>query len=465
MLQASIDDTEIDPGHIYEWRLVATRMRGGDGPSPARRVTGYNQVKHFTVAQHAHEADEDIPTYVATTFELPGAVDLGALESALLHFVRRHEVLRCIYRPLAGDLSGDPLDPDEVALKLVDVGRADSAEEVRAYLHEFFQGVDPLSWPLIVMGAVVRETSATVHFSWDHLVTDGLSNPLAVRDIATAYAAYARGEEPELPEAGSYLDFGREERQLNRTLSIDDDRLDHWKGFMARSGGFFPRFPLDLGTEPDLFYPSVHETDTLLTDAGTDALEARCQEAGGRLFMGLLAAVGVSIRAEGGPDVYRALMPTNERGRGAYAHSVGWFINTMPVEFSVAEEDFPSVLGNARDAIALQRRHSDVHFVKAWRLLAPAEYASMRYWPHAVNFFSYSDFRRSPGAEHHASWQPRLHVWLARHNGICLWLHRNDTGLHLNAAYVDTPQARRTKAGLVRALTRTMENVVSSGTF
>ncbi|MBC3843708.1 hypothetical protein GXW82_36325 [Streptacidiphilus sp. 4-A2] len=324
--------------------------------------------------------------------------------------------------------------------------------------------MDPLGWPLIVMGAVVRETSATVHFSWDHLVTDGLSNPLAVRDIATAYAAYARGGQPELPEAGSYLDFSREERQLNQALSADDERLEHWKGFMARSGDFFPRFPLELGTEPGYFYPSVHDTVTLLDAAGTAALEARCQEAGGKLFTGLLAAVGVAIREEGGPDVYRGLMPLNERGSGAYAHSVGWFINTMPIEFPVPEgTDFPGLLGHVRAAVDVQRRHSDVHFVEAWRLLAPAEYASMHYWPHAVNFFSYSDYRRSPGAEHHASWRPRLHVWLERHNGIILWLHRNDEGLHLNSAYVDTPEAGRTKTGLVSALGRTLTNIVRSG--
>ncbi|MFI9329331.1 condensation domain-containing protein [Kitasatospora sp. NPDC052868] len=463
MLQASIDDTEVEPGHVYEWRLTAPRMRGG-GSGAGRRTTGYNQVKHFAVAQHTHDAGETVPTYVATTFELPGPVELDALGAALLHFVRRHEVLRCRYRTSAGDLIGEALDPDDIELKLVDVGRLDSADEVRAYLHEFFQGVDPLGWPLIVMGAVVREASATVHLSWDHLVTDGLSNPLAVRDIATAYTAYARNEQPELPQAGSYLDFSREERELNRALTADDERLEHWRGFMARSGDFFPRFPLDLGTRPGRFYPTAHDTVTLLDDAATAALETRCQEAGGKLFTGLLAAVGVAIREQGGPDVYRGLMPINERGRGTYAHSVGWFINTVPIEFPVPEgTDLPDLLAHVHAAVDLQGRYSDVHFVKAWRLLSPAEYASMHYWPHAVNFFSYSDYRRSPGAEHHTTWRPRLHVWLERHNGIILWLHRNDTGLHLNSAYVDTVVARRTKADLVSALVRTLTNIVRSG--
>lgn len=462
MLQASIDDTEIAPGHVYQWRLNSPQGRG----EAARKDTGLNQVKHFTVAQRAYAADQGIPTYVATTFELPGPIDLVALEAALLYFVRRHEVLRCLYEPLAGGLSGDVLDPDDVSLTRTEVGPIGSADEVGKYLHEFFQEVGPFDRPLIVMGAVVRDDSATVHFSWDHLVTDGLSNPLAVRDIATAYTAFTRGERPELPRAGSYLDFARQERQLNGPLSADDERLDHWKGFISRNGGFFPRFPLELGTESGRFYPSVHDTVTLLSATDTDRVESRCQDAGGKLFMGLLAAVGVSIRARGGPDVYRGLMPLNERGRDTYAHSVGWFINTMPIEFPVREGmDFPEVIGQVKEAVALQRRHSQVHFVKAWQLLAPKDYASMHYWPHAVNFFSYSDFRRSPGAEHHASWRPRLHVWTARHNGLCLWLHRNDAGLHLNTAYVDTADARRTKADLTETIERTLSGVARSGSL
>lgn len=465
MLQASIDETQIDPGHVYQWRLTSAHAPGGEADA-ARKDTGLNQVKHFAVAQRAYAEDQGIPTYVATTFELPGPLDLVALEAALLHFVRRHEVLRCLYSPLAGGLFGEVLDPDAVSLTRTEVGPIDTTDDVRKYLHDFFQEVGPLHWPLMVMGAVVRDDSATVHFSWDHLVTDGLSNPLAVRDIATAYTAYTRGEEPQLPPAGSYLDFGRQERQSNGALGAGDERLDHWKGFIARNGGFFPRFPLELGTESGRFYPAVHDTVTLLSAADTDLLESRCQEAGGKLFMGLLAAVGVSLRALGGPDVYRGLMPLNERGRGTYAHSVGWFINTMPIEFPVrAEMDFPEVIRHVEEAVALQRRHSEVHFVKAWQLLAPEAYASMHYWPHAVNFFSYSDFRRSPGAEHHASWRPRMHVWTARHNGICLWLHRNDAGLHLNTAYVDTAEARRTKADLTETIAQTLSGVARSGSF
>ncbi len=235
---------------------------------------------------------------------------------------------------------------------------------------------------------------------------------------------------------------------------------------MTRGGAFFPPFPLDLGVEPGRMYPTVNETGMLLGSGEAEALEARCRAADGRLFMGLLAAVGVALRKEGGPDVYRGFMPVSERDRGPYAHTMGWFINTMPIEFSVAEgETFTEVVDNVRVAVAEMRRHADVPFVKVWHLLAPVEYSALRYWPYAVNFFSYLDFRKSPGSRNHAAWKARKRIWASRGNGMSFWFHRNDAGLYMNSIFVDTTQARRTKSALGRTLTRTLESMARSGTF
>ncbi|POX39531.1 hypothetical protein C3486_17950 [Streptomyces sp. Ru73] len=466
MLQVPIEDVEIAPGHVFEWSVETARMRAAADPSQPRDATTYNQAKHFAVAHETRDDDDAVSAYVAGTFEISGPVDRAALEAALLYFVRRHEVLRCTFQQLSGDLSCDALAPEDIELKCVDAGPAGSADEVRDYLHRFFRRVDTLSWPLIIMGAVVRDESTTVFFACDHLVTDGLSTPIAVNDIATAYAAYARGEEPDLPEAGSYLDFSREQRRINESLDAEDRRLDHWKEFIARGDCFFPPFPLDLGVEPGRLYPTVNVTETLLQAGETDELAARCEAAGGRLFMGVLAAVGVSLRKEGGPDVYRGLMPVNERGRGPLAHTMGWFINTMPIEFPVSEDQgFADVMAGVRGAFAEMQRHADVPFVKAWHLLAPGDYTALRYWPYAVNFFSYLDFRKSPGAEHHVARNAQKHLWVSRSNGICFWFHRNEAGLHMNAIYVDTPQARETAAGLGGTLARTLTNMRTAGTF
>ncbi|MFJ6570324.1 condensation domain-containing protein [Streptomyces sp. NPDC091292] len=484
MLQAPIAELDVAPGQVVEWRLRSTRTRAADptptpgpaaptaapasvpAPVPAqrRKIASYNQEKHFTTAQDGRTAGDPISSYVAASFEIDGPLDRPALDAALHHFVRRHEVLRCEFRQLAGDLTCEPLGPDEVTLEPFDLGHVDCPEKIRTYLSESFERIDTLSWPLFVMGAVIRDTSTTVYLAFDHLVSDGMSTPIAVHDIATAYEACSRDRAAEFPETGSYLTFGQEQRLLGRSIDADDSRLGYWKTFMAHNGGFFPPFPLDLGVEPGRMYPTLNETDALLSAAAVDALEARCLAAGGRPYMGVLAAVAVALRKEGGPDVYRGLMPVSERGRGSYAHAMGWFVNTLPIEFSVAGDDFTEVIGRVRAASTEMLSNIGVPFVKVWHLLAP-EYASLRSWPYAVNFFSYLDFRKAPGAEHHTALKARKHIWASSTNGICFWFHRNDTGLYVNSLYVETPQARHTKAAFVRTLSATMTTMADTGEF
>ncbi|MFB7677339.1 condensation domain-containing protein [Kitasatospora purpeofusca] len=461
MLQISVEDSEIGPGEAHRWHLVP--LTGAEGPAP-RRMTGYNQAKHFTVAQYAQSVDDPIRSYVAASFELTGQVDLDALAAALLHLVQRHEVLRAIYQPLAGDLGCEVLTPDEVALKHVYGGPLETGAQVTRHLQEAFQEVDTLSWPLITMGAVVRPGSTTVWFSCDHLVTDGLSSAIAINDIATAYRDLTSAVEAEPPVApaaaqqpGSYLEFSRTQRRANRAMRADDARLDHWRAFCERNGGLFPRFPLDLGVRPGQLYAPVASTERLLSAQQIEEFGTACRELGGRLSMGLLASVALALRELGGPAVYRGLMPFNERGRGDYAESMGWFINTLPIEFPVGPQaGLGDVLAAAQDAYAQVQAHAAVHFVKAWKLLAPAEYASLRYWPYAVNFFSYIDCRRLPGADRHAAQQARMHVWVSGCNGILHWLHRTDDGLFVNTIHADTAEAGDVNRALLDCFARVL---------
>ncbi|MYT20416.1 hypothetical protein GTW69_08950, partial [Streptomyces sp. SID7760] len=166
------------------------------------------------------------------------------------------------------------------------------------------------------------------YLAFDHIVCDGLSMPIVVHEVQSAYEALRRGEEIDLPPAPSYLDFAEEQRRRYLSIETGDERLGYWKSFMARGGGeFFPRFPLELGVEPDRMYPIVNEASPLLDAAETEVFEKACRAVDGKPFMGVLAAVAVCLREAGGPGVYRGFMPVSERGRSGWANSVGWFVN------------------------------------------------------------------------------------------------------------------------------------------
>ncbi|MEU7726946.1 condensation domain-containing protein [Streptomyces sp. NPDC040724] len=466
MRQFPLEMHHVAPGRVVEWRLRSTAAEAGGMDDPASRKASFNQDKHFTVAEESRAADDPVASWVAVTFEVTGPLDEEALAQSLLSFVRRHEVLRCAFRRLAGELACEPFDPSGLSLDPLDVGTFESAELLNAFLVERFKrSIDTLSWPLFIMGAVLREDSATVYLAFDHIVCDGMSMPIVVREVLTAYEALSRGDEIALPPAPSYLDFADQQRR--RYLSIDarDERLDYWKAFIGRAGEFFPRFPLDLGVEADRMYPIVNEASLLLDAGETEVFEKTCMTAGGKPFMGVLASVAVCLREAGGPGVYRGLMPVSERGRGTWTNSVGWFVNTMPIEFDASPgRDFAQVMASVRAGFTEMIGHVDVPFVRAWELLAPEEFAA-RSWPYPVNFFSYIDMRKCPGAERHDDWRPATHVWSARANGACSWFQRDTDGLHMNSLYVDTPAARRTMGDFQEALRLTVQEIARTGGF
>ncbi|MDI3408903.1 condensation domain-containing protein [Streptomyces cavernicola] len=452
MIQLPPDQVEFEPGHAHTWRLSFP-----DAPAaPAsRRPISYNQAVHLGAAWSAHTANRPATFAIACGFQMPGRIDVPALEAAFLHLAHRHEVLRTRCRPTPWGVSAHAHAPQETHLEHIEAGPLTSPSSTRAHLHQLLRQVNPITGPLVVMGAVVRENSATVHVVYDHLVADVLSAPITVAELTRAYEDLAHNRRPDPTPADTFWHFARKERTFNRALRAEDDQLRGWRDFTAPGAQFLPSFPLDLGVQPHHRYPSLNRTHTLLPDHLTQRVETACRASGGTLLTGLLAATATSVRDEGGPDTYRALMPLNRREPDRYSHSVGWFVNAVPIEIPAPRQaPFNTLIAQALQGYEAGRRHVAVASARAQELLGYAEDTATDH--HPVNFFSYLDFRTAPGAEHPSTRTARVHLWYPASNGTFFWFHRNHSGLHLNTLHADTPRARHTVNALVHRLIRTL---------
>ncbi len=461
MLQIPLSDLAVAPGHVLEWMLHPPAARPVD---PAARHASYNQEKHFAAAVAARAENAPEKNWVAVTFELPGRVDVTALERAVELFVRRHEVLRCAFDEcLGGELRCHVIQPDDVRLDRIAVGGFDTTEDTRAYLGKRFnETINTLSWPLFLVGAVVGTGVTTVYLAFDHIVCDGMSLVMAVEDLWTAYHAVTRGVPVELPPVGSYIDFGNAQRARYTSMTADGPELAYWRRFIAHTGDFFPRVPLDFGVADGELYPAVNETTKLLDDAGASAFERACRAHGGKLFMGILASVGMALGRVGGIDTYRGLMPVGERRDPAWRQAFGWFVNTMPIEFAVSpDRDFPTVLSGVRDAFGEMIANVDTPFIKAWELLAP-HYYQLRMWPFPVSFFSFLDFRKLPGAAHHARSRPRTIPEASHSNTGNMWFFRNADGVYLNTIFPDTVKGHRAMSAYRAAIAGVLDDLVAT---
>src|SRR5262249_25487820 len=159
------------------------------------------------------QLDPGLATYnIAVALRLTGALDLAALAGSLAAIVRRHESLRTTFVEVAGEPRQVVSAAAGLALPLVDLealaGRALADAEAVAR-QEAARPFALRCGPLLRVGALrlaAREHVVTV--TMHHIVSDGWSLGLFVREVVALYAAALAGRPSPLPAlAAQYPDF------------------------------------------------------------------------------------------------------------------------------------------------------------------------------------------------------------------------------------------------------------------
>ncbi|AKT41227.1 non-ribosomal peptide synthetase [Chondromyces crocatus] len=162
---------------------------------------------------------------------IEGDLDVAALRAALGACIERHEPLRTVFVERNGQVLQEVLP--SFALDLGPV-RADLGADPRAVLARWM--AEERRAPLPLMGApllraAIHRTSATEHvlsLRSHHLIFDGWSAPVLLRDLAQSYAASSAGEAAPGKPRMHYRDFVQEERAWLGSAAADDARA-YWK--------------------------------------------------------------------------------------------------------------------------------------------------------------------------------------------------------------------------------------------
>ncbi|GIF23080.1 amino acid adenylation domain-containing protein/non-ribosomal peptide synthase protein (TIGR01720 family) [Actinoplanes tereljensis] len=260
---------------------------------------------------HAQDGDED-RYQVQQLVTLDGPVDADAMRRAAQAVVDRHAPLRAGFRELTdGRVVQVIVDGVEVPWRVLD--RPVDLEEERAV--EFDLGVPPLLRALLVRHADDRHTLVLTHH---HIVTDGWSVAVFLRDLLAGYAPH--GEPPRLAAVTPYR------RYLEWLAGRDQPAAtDAWRTALA-------------GLEPTLLASSaeagpVRQVAVELPDAVASGFPSRVREHGLTLGAALHGAWGVLLgRLSGRTDVAFGSTVSGRQAEVAGIESmIGLFINTVPV--------------------------------------------------------------------------------------------------------------------------------------
>jgi len=307
---------------------------------------------------------------VSEVNRLAGPLDVGALRRAIAELVRRHESLRTTFevqdaRPLQR-IHADSL----TQLTIEDVSAAANplvAARTRAG-EEFQRPWDLTSGPLF--RAFLWRLAPDDHLLFlcvHHIISDGWSKGVLVRDLTALYAAFSRGlASPLQPLRIQYADYAAWQQQW-----VEGDaaraQLAYWTERMTDA----PSLQLPGRSRRGDTHAGVHRW-VVIPEALTASLRSFSQREGVTPFMTLLAAFAVQLSRYSGQREVVIGSPFANRTRGELEGLIGCLMNPLPLRIDVDPAgSFRALLARVRQASVGAVAHQDVPFDLVVRAVQP----------------------------------------------------------------------------------------------
>ncbi len=303
---------------------------------------------------------------IPTAVRLNGSLDSMALRRTLNEVVRRHEILRTYYRMVDGQPVQLVGPPPDLKLDLMDLsGLAESERESRVLelaAEEARKSFDLTRGPLLRAGLVQLGPEEhvlllTVH----HIVSDGWSQGVLVREVGTLYKAFSEGKESPLEELPvQYADFAYWQRNW-LAGEVLDKHLAYWRRQLA---GDLPalELPIDRPRPEVQSFRGATLTVTLPLSL-RESLGLVCRREGVTLFMLLLAAFKVLLCRYTGQDEIVIGAPIANRNRIEIENLIGFFVNTLVLRTDLSgDPGFTDLLARVRKVTLEAYAHQDMPF-------------------------------------------------------------------------------------------------------
>ena len=314
-----------------------------------------------------HQLEPDNPAYnVPAALELRGATNTAALRAALDRIVGRHGALRTTFEVVDGEPRQVIVEHGRMPLAVVDLGALGAADGERVGRRlvaaeartPFDLAAGPLVRALLLRFSDARHILAvTMH----HIVTDGWSMGVWVRELGALYRAAVLGEAARLPHLPvQYADYAVRQRAWLEGGEIER-QLGYWREQLAGVPEVL-NLPLDRPrpTRPT-FRGGRHLF--LLAEPGLERLHALARHEGATLFMVLLAAFAALLARLCGSRDLVVGAPVANRRRAEVEGLIGLFINTLVLRVRLDRRSTGrEILGRARHAALGAFAHQDLPF-------------------------------------------------------------------------------------------------------
>jgi len=307
---------------------------------------------------------------------LSGPLWKAALQAAFAALVARHEVLRTAFVNDDGRPRQVVLADLSIPLTEIDLTHLAPAEREAAVLAhaqaEAVRPFDDLGRPPLLRTTLIRlaPDDHVLLLTMHHIVMDGWSLNVVLREVAHVYNGYGRADAPILPPLlVQYADFAAWQRKwLGR--GVVDRQLAYWRQQLA-------------GAPPTLALPTDHPRPALQQFRGgtvrftidrstTSALHRLARAHDATMFMTLLAGFATLLFRYSGQDDVVIGSPIANRQRSELESLVGCFVNTLALRIDLIDTPpFAALLDRVRHTALDAYANQDLPFEKLVDELQP----------------------------------------------------------------------------------------------
>jgi amino acid adenylation domain-containing protein len=311
-------------------------------------------------------APEEAAYNITLALRLEGALDVRAYRRAVAEIVRRHEPLRTLFPATLDDPGQVPLPPQEdFLLPWIDLAalapaaaeaegrRLAEAEAARPFR---LRTAPPFRAHLIRTGGGRWLATFALH----HIVGDGWSVELLLRELTPLYAAFREGRPSPLPELPlQYADFAVWQRQRLRGEPLER-LVAFWRDALE-------------GAPAEIELPADRQRPRAQSFRGARAVETipaapfsgLSRRQGTTPFVTVLAGFQAFLQRVTGQTDLVVGSPVADRGRTEIEGLIGLFVNTLALRTRIDPgEPFRELLERTQKVVVAALAHQDLPFEK-----------------------------------------------------------------------------------------------------
>ncbi|QGM46682.1 non-ribosomal peptide synthetase [Methylocystis heyeri] len=317
----------------------------------------------------------------ATLFHIPllvkfdGALDRGALEAGLNEMIRRHEVLRSSYAQWSGVWRQSIAPQAELAFARIDLRHLSEPERetelsalVAAEARKPFDLAKPplMRATLAALGPNRHALLLTIH----HIVWDGWSSVLMIREITALYKSFlSGGGSPLAPLPVQYADFAHWQRRLVDS-EIGKGQIAYWRRQLA-SLPQYSTLPTDRPRSAAQRRRGASHSFSLAPEAQA-RLSELARRANTTLFVTLLSGFFAFLFQVTGQSDFAVGTTIAYRTRQELEKLVGFFTNVLVLRADMAGgPSFETLLARVHEIAVDAQANQDAPFERIVEELAP----------------------------------------------------------------------------------------------